>query len=39
MMNYIALWGVRWFSGRFTTGSDVLTSAPIRETATLRTPW
>ncbi|MCL1949186.1 MAG: ABC transporter permease [Turicibacter sp.] len=39
MMNYIALWGVRWFSGRFIPGSDVMTSAPIRETATLRALW
>ena len=39
MMNYIAFWGVqygvsRWIPGRFTT-----TSANIRETASLRTPW
>lgn len=39
MMNYIAAWGVRWFSGRWITGSDVITSAPIKETATLRTVW
>lgn len=39
MMNYIALWGVRWFSSAWLTGPDVTQSAAIRETATLRSPW
>lgn len=39
MMNYIALWGVRWFSNRFIPGSDITQSAPILETSTLRSEW
>ena len=39
MMNYIALWGVRWFTSRWVAGSDVTQSAPILESATLRSPW